>query len=51
MILEARIVDKQAKRLKAEEKKSGSRDVTVYVPSHADTDWADVLLGRTRRAA
>jgi putative DNA primase/helicase len=40
-----------AKRLKAEEKKSGPREVTVYVPRHADTDWADVLLERTRRAA
>ena len=40
-----------AKRLKAQEKSAGSREVTVYVPRHADTDWADVLLERTRRAA
>lgn len=40
-----------AKRLKAEEKSAGSREVNVHVPRHADTDWADVLLERTRRAA
>lgn len=40
-----------AKRLKAEEKSAGSREVVVHVPRHADTDWADVLLERTRRAA
>jgi putative DNA primase/helicase len=40
-----------AKRLKAEEKKAGSREVAVHVPRHANTDWADVLLERTRRAA
>ena len=40
-----------AKRLKAEEKSARSRDVTVYVPRQADTDWADVLLERTRQAA
>jgi putative DNA primase/helicase len=40
-----------AKRLKAEAKKSGPREVAVHVPRHADTDWADVLLERARRAA
>lgn len=40
-----------AKRLKAEEKSARSREVTVYVPRHPDTDWADVLLERTRQAA
>lgn len=40
-----------AKRLKAEEKSAPSREVTVHVPRQADTDWADVLLERTRRAA
>jgi putative DNA primase/helicase len=40
-----------AKRLKTEENKAGLREVAVHVPRHADTDWADVLLERTRRAA
>lgn len=40
-----------AKRLKADERKAGRREVAVHVPRHADTDWADVLLERTRRAA
>ena len=40
-----------AKRLKAEEKRAPSREVTVHVPRQADTDWADVLLERARRAA
>ena len=40
-----------AKRLKVDEQGAGSREVTVYVPRQADTDWADVLLERTRRAA
>ena len=40
-----------AKRLKVEAKSAGSREVTVHVPRQADTDWADVLLERTRRAA
>jgi putative DNA primase/helicase len=40
-----------AKRLKAEERNAGSRDVAVHVPRQADTDWADVLLERSRRAA
>jgi putative DNA primase/helicase len=40
-----------AKRLKTEENNAGLREVAVHVPRHADTDWADVLLERTRRAA
>lgn len=40
-----------AKRLKGEIKGAGPREVDVHVPRHADTDWADVLLERTRRAA
>jgi putative DNA primase/helicase len=40
-----------AKRLKAEERSAGSREVAVHVPRHTDTDWADVLLERTRRTA
>jgi len=33
-----------ARRLKAEEKKTRRRDVQVFVPSRADTDWADVWV-------
>ena len=40
-----------ARRLKSQEGKSGPREVAVYVPRHAGTDWADVLLERQRAAA
>jgi putative DNA primase/helicase len=40
-----------AKRPKSQEKKTGARDVAVYVPRKVDTDWADVLLERLKAAA
>ena len=40
-----------ARRLKREEKKSGPRQVRVFVPRHAGTDWADVWLQRQKSAA
>ncbi len=40
-----------ARRLKREEKISGARQVRVFVPRHAGTDWADVWLQRQRSAA
>jgi putative DNA primase/helicase len=35
-----------ARRLKKESKKSGEREVSVFVPKHAGRDWADVWLAR-----
>jgi putative DNA primase/helicase len=35
-----------ARRLKREEKSSGARQVQVFVPRHAGTDWADVWQQR-----
>lgn len=35
-----------ARRLKREEKTAGPRQVRVFVPRHARTDWADVWLQR-----
>ena len=40
-----------AKHTKMEAKRRGPREVAVYVPRHADTDWADVLLERLAQAA
>ena len=40
-----------AKRIKIQAKRRGPREVAVYVPRHADTDWADVLLERLAQAA
>ena len=40
-----------AKRLKAQAKRTGPREVAVYVPRDADTDWADVLRERLAQAA
>lgn len=39
-----------ARRLKREEKTSGPRQVRVFVPRHAGTDWADVWLQRQKSA-
>lgn len=43
-----------ARRLKREEKKNGPRQVQVFVPKHAGSDWADIwrqrLESRTPRA-
>jgi len=39
-----------ARRLKREEKTSGPRQVRVFVPRHAGTDWADVWLQRQKTA-
>ena len=35
-----------ARRLKKEERKNGPRQVEVFVPRYAGTDWADVWLSR-----
>lgn len=35
-----------ARRLKKEEKKTGRRQVEVFVPRHAGSDWADVWCSR-----
>jgi putative DNA primase/helicase len=35
-----------ARRLKREEKTTGPRQVRVFVPRHAGTDWADVWCQR-----
>jgi putative DNA primase/helicase len=43
-----------ARRLKKEDKKSVPRDVEVFVPRHAGTDWADVWhsrVGHVKQAA
>jgi len=40
-----------AKHLEAQAKRTGPREVAVYVPRYADTDWADVLRGRLAQAA
>lgn len=40
-----------AKRLKAQAKRMGPREVAVYIPRDADTDWADVLRERLAQAA
>ena len=44
-----------ARRLKQEEKKTGPREVRVFLPRQAGTDWADVwrlrLAARVPRAA
>ena len=39
-----------ARRLKREEKTTGPRQVRVFVPRHAGTDWADVWLQRQKPA-
>ncbi len=39
-----------ARRLKREERTSGPRQVRVFVPRHAGTDWADVWLQRQKSA-
>jgi putative DNA primase/helicase len=39
-----------ARRLTKEEKKGVSRQVEVFVPRHAGTDWADVWLSRFEHA-
>jgi putative DNA primase/helicase len=39
-----------AKRLKGESKRTGPREVAVYIPRDADTDWADVLRERLAHA-
>lgn len=39
-----------ARRLKREEKTTGPRQVRVFVPRHADTDWADVWQQRQKSA-
>jgi putative DNA primase/helicase len=36
-----------ARRLKKEEGKTGPRQVTIFVPRHAGTDWADVWQARS----
>ena len=40
-----------ARRLKREEKTTGPRQVRVFVPRHAGTDWADVWQQRQKSAA
>lgn len=35
-----------AKRLKAESRKIGQRDVQVFIPSQPESDWADVWMSR-----
>jgi putative DNA primase/helicase len=39
-----------ARRLRKEQKKTGERNVEVFVPRHAGTDWADVWLARIKNA-
>ena len=39
-----------ARRLKKEQKKTGVRNVEVFIPKHAGTDWADVWLSRVTNA-
>jgi putative DNA primase/helicase len=40
-----------ARRLKAQARNTGRREVAVHVPREAATDWADVLLERLAQAA
>jgi putative DNA primase/helicase len=40
-----------AKRLKAEEKKRGPVDIKVFCPPKADTDYADIWIEKSRKAA
>ena len=40
-----------ARRLKREEKNSGRRQVRVFLPKHAGTDWADVWRQRLETQA
>jgi putative DNA primase/helicase len=40
-----------ARRLKREEKNSGRRQVRVFLPKHAGTDWADVWRQRLEAQA
>ncbi len=39
-----------ARRLRKEQKKTGPRDVEVFIPKHAGADWADVWLSRLTNA-